>query len=105
MNEHALGHNFLAGCFLMCCVPLYPNIVQRQAVAKKSGIASNCVEDVLLSCCCGLCVLAQSANQLGEAADISCATHLLVDCLRLCWDPDAISCVLCDTAATSRWST
>ena len=72
MTEVALGHNFLAGCCLMCCVPLYPNIVQRQAVAKKHGIESNCIEDVALSCCCGLCVLAQSSKQMGEAASILC---------------------------------
>ena len=76
MTEHALGHNFLAGCCLMCCVPLYPTIVQRQAVAKKHGIASNCIEDVALSCCCGLCVVAQSANQMGDAADISYAPRV-----------------------------
>ena len=71
MTEHALGHNFLFGCLLACCVPLYPTIVQRQAVAKKHGIASNCLEDVALSCCCGLCVLVQNANQMGSEAELS----------------------------------
>ena len=71
MTEHALGHNFLAGCCLSACCPFYPTIVQRQAVAKKHGIPSNCVEDVLLSWCCGLCVVAQNANQMGDAADLS----------------------------------
>lgn len=70
MTEHALGHNFLAGCLLACCVPFYPTITQRQAVAKKHGIESNCAEDVALTCCCGFCVTMQSANQMGEAADI-----------------------------------
>jgi hypothetical protein len=45
-------------------------------VAKKHGIASNCIEDVALSCCCGLCVVAQSANQMGDAADISYAPRV-----------------------------
>ena len=71
MTEHALGHNFLAGCCLSCCVPVYPTIVQRQAVAKKHGIKSNCVEDVLLSWCCGFCTIAQNANQMGEEAAIT----------------------------------
>ena len=126
MNEVALGNNFLIGCCLMCCVPLYPNVTQRQAVAKKSGIASNCIEDVALSCCCGLCTLAQSANQLGDAADISCAPHAhhactaaalataCCCCLAACVlqnnragllaaVPGADACA--QIAATSRWTT
>jgi hypothetical protein len=83
MTEVALGHNFLAGCCMMCCVPLYPNIVQRQAVAKKNGIESNCIEDVALSCCCGLCVLAQSNKQMGKAASILCAPRVAWSDLRL----------------------
>ena len=59
------------GCLLACCVPYYPTIIQRQAVAKKHGIASNCLEDVALACCCGLCLIVQNANQMGEAADIT----------------------------------
>jgi hypothetical protein len=80
MTERSLGHNFLMGCLLSCCVPCYPTIVQRQAVAKKHGIESNCVEDMALTCCCGLCLIVQNANQMGEAADIRRAPGSLAAC-------------------------
>lgn len=67
----ALGRNFCLGCLFSTCCPVCPNVVQRQAVAKKHGLESNMVEDVALSCCCGLCVVVQDAVRMGDDADVS----------------------------------
>ena len=62
----------------MLWVPFCPIFSQRQAVAKKHGIPSNLIEDVLLTCCCGFCALIQNANQMGSAAEI---TNFKIDML------------------------
>ena len=82
-------HNFLFACALSCCLPLCSTIIQRQAVAKHSGITSNLLEDIALSCCCPCCITAQCAMQMGDNADITCvcccahACHANVTCPRI----------------------
>ena len=72
MTDHAMGHNFLFACCCSLCLPLCSTIIQRQAVAKHSGITSNLLEDIGLSCCCPCCITAQCAMQMGDKADITC---------------------------------
>ena len=70
MTARALGENFCLACLFASCCPVCPTFVQRQMVAKKHGIPSNTMEDLALSCCCGLCTTVQNANQMAPESDI-----------------------------------
>lgn len=54
-------------CGLVTFVPLanlYFMTKQRQAIREKQGIEGSCVNDLCVTCFCGLCALTQQAREV-----------------------------------------
>jgi len=55
-------------CLLLCgsaCVgcSIIPLAMQRAEIRRKYHLQGTCIEDILLSCCCGLCSLVQQDKE------------------------------------------
>lgn len=55
---------------LLCCLALFVPILDIYAIAsvrskvrEQKGIEGSLVKDIIATCCCPLCVIAQSANE------------------------------------------
>jgi Cys-rich protein (TIGR01571 family) len=58
-------------CLLLCgsaavCLSVIPVAMQRADIRAKYNLQGNCVSDLLLACCCGLCNLVQQDKEVAD---------------------------------------
>lgn len=63
-------------CLLFCgsgCVGLYwiPMSLQRADIRAKYHLEGNCLTDIALACCCGLCDLVQQEKEVAHRVQAS----------------------------------